>query len=429
MSHPLSISPAPSIPFQARLSPPGSKSISNRALLCAALSRGETRLTGLLDCDDTRVMATALTNLGVSLQLNWELGTAVVAGTAGRFPVQAARLDCGNSGTTLRFLAACLAAMGGNYLIDGNSRMRQRPVEDLLLALNQLGSPSRALQANGCPPIEVVSHGWEGGAVDVRGDKSSQFLSGLLLAAPLARTPVTLEVTGPLVSRPYLALTLGVMQQFSVNAQRLSDSRFRVEPQPYLARDLAIEPDASSASYFFAAAAICRGTVVVEGLGTESLQGDLRFVELLRAMGCEVQVSSNSTTVTGGALRGIDCTMTEFSDTVQTLSAVALFATGPTRIRGVAHIRHKESDRIGDLARELRRVGASVEEHADGLLITPSPLQPVEFQTYDDHRMAMSLALIGLRHAGVKVADPNCVSKTYPNFFRDLQQATGCRIG
>ena len=428
MRQPLSIAPADSIRFLASHSPPGSKSISNRALLCAALSRGDSSLTGLLDCDDTRVMAAALSALGVSLELNWGEDTARLIGSAGQFSVRAAQLDCRNSGTTLRFLAACLAAMGGEYLIDGNPRMRQRPVEDLLFALNQLGSPARSLNSNGCPPIEIKSSGWSGGSVSVRGDKSSQFLSGLLLAAPLSHSPLTIAVSGQLVSRPYIDLTLGVMQRFGVEVQRLSENRFQVAPQPYLASDFAIEPDASSASYFFAAAAICRGTIRIEGLGTNSLQGDLRFVELLKRMGCDVQMTSQETQVTGGDLHGIDCTMTEISDTVQTLAAVALFAHGPTRIRGVAHIRHKESDRISDLAREMRRAGARVEEQPDGLLITPTQLHPTEFQTYDDHRMAMSLSLIGLRENGITVADPNCVTKTYPEYFRDLQRVTGCQI-
>jgi 3-phosphoshikimate 1-carboxyvinyltransferase len=428
MSQPLSIAPADSIRFSASHSPPGSKSISNRALLCAALGRGESSLTGLLDCEDTRVMATALSALGVSLEVDWAGGLARLTGSAGTFSVRAAQLDCRNSGTTLRFLAACLAATGGDYLLDGNPRMRQRPAEDLLLALNQLGSNARSLNSNGCPPIEIKSSGCPGGSVSVRGDKSSQFLSGLLLAAPLARSPVTIEVAGQLVSQPYVDLTLGVMQQFGVEVQRLAESRFEVAPQPYLGTDFAIEPDASSASYFFAAAAICQGTTQILRLGTNSLQGDLRFVELLKAMGCDVQMTSGETKVTGSELHGIDCTMTEISDTVQTLAAVALFARGPTRIRGVAHIRYKESDRISDLARELRRAGATVEEQPDGLVITPTELHPTEFQTYDDHRMAMSLALVGLRENGITVADPNCVTKTYPNYFRDLQRVTGCRI-
>lgn len=428
MSQTLCIAPADSIRFSASHSPPGSKSISNRALLCAALSRGDSSLTGLLDCDDTRVMANALSALGVASKVDWAEGSARLTGSAGPFSIKAVQLDCRNSGTTLRFLAACLAAMGGDYLVDGNLRMRQRPVEDLLLALNQLGSPARSLHANGCPPIEIKSSGWSGSSVSVRGDKSSQFLSGLLLAAPLAHSPVSIEVSGTLVSRPYIDLTLGVMQRFGVEVQRLSESRFQVAPQTYLATDFAIEPDASSASYFFAAAAICGGTTRILGLGTNSLQGDLRFVELLKEMGCDVQINSQEAQVTGGDLHGIDCTMTEISDTVQTLAAVALFAQGPTRIRGVAHIRHKESDRISDLARELRRAGATVEEQPDGLLITPTQLHPTEFQTYDDHRMAMSFALVGLRENGITIADPNCVTKTYPNYFRDLQRVTGCRI-
>ncbi|MFN9538662.1 MAG: 3-phosphoshikimate 1-carboxyvinyltransferase [Planctomycetota bacterium] len=422
MLHPLPITPAARA-LASTITPPGSKSLSNRALLAAALADAESRLAGLLDCEDTRLMGQALQTLGLKLELDWERGQASVTGGGGQFPNQTAQLYCGNSGTTIRFLAAALAAAGGQYELDGNSRMRQRPIADLLDALGQLGSPAHPLLGTNCPPIAIDSAGWPGGSVTVRGDKSSQFLSGLLMAAPLARSPVTIQVAGPLVSLPYVEMTCQVMSHFGVRVDSLPGQVFVVQPQTYRSTHYQIEPDASAASYFFGAAAICGGTVTVPGLGSHSLQGDIRFVELLAQMGCEVEFTPECTTVTGPARRGIACTMTDISDTVQTLAAVALFVEGPTSIRGVAHIRHKESDRIGDLARELRRVGATVEEFADGLQITPGPLRPTVFQTYEDHRMAMSLALVGLKQPGISIAQPDCVSKTYPRYFDDL-----CRI-
>lgn len=426
MSRPLPIQPT-SLPLSATLAPPGSKSLSNRALLAAALAHGRSRLTGLLDCEDTQLMSQALQTLGLGLQLDWERGQADIEGGRGSFPLSAAQLYCGNSGTTLRFLTAALAAAGGHYQLDGNARMRQRPIADLLAALHQLGSPAHTLLGTDCPPLEIDSPGWNGGEVNIRGDKSSQFLSGLLLAAPLARSPVTVRVAGPLVSLPYVEMTCQVMRQFGVQVESLPGPAYVIAPQPYQATQYQIEPDASAASYFFAAAAICGGTVTIPGLGTNSLQGDLQFVQLLEQMGCKVEITPARSSVTGPAHRGITCAMTEISDTVQSLAAVALFVDGPTTIRGVAHIRHKESDRIGDLARELRRAGATVTEYADGLQITPGPLQPAIFQTYDDHRMAMSLALIGLKQPGIHIADPECVRKTYPNYFADLLRVTAGR--
>jgi 3-phosphoshikimate 1-carboxyvinyltransferase len=423
MSLPQPISPATK-PLAATITPPGSKSLSNRALLAAALAQGQSRLTGLLDCEDTRIMGAALKNLGLDLTINWAEANALVVGGHGSFPNRSAQLYCGNSGTTIRFLAAALAAVGGHYQLDGNPRMRQRPIADLLEALNQLGSPAKSILGTDCPPIEIASSGWSGGEVRVRGDKSSQFLSGLLLAAPLARSTIKVQADGPLVSLPYVEMTCQVMQRFGVQVEPHPGPAFIIQPQTYQATTYSIEPDASAASYFFAAAAICGGKVTIPGLGTDSLQGDTQFVQLLARMGCKVESTLSSTTVTGPAVRGIDCVMTDISDTVQSLAAVALFVSGPTTIRGVPHIRHKESDRISDLARELRRAGAGVNEFPDGLQIYPGLLQPTDFQTYDDHRMAMSLALIGLKQPGVRITQPECVAKTYPHYFSDLQRVT-----
>lgn len=412
-------------PIVARVRPPGSKSITNRALVCAALADGTSTLTGALDSDDTRVMIVALGQLGIAVQTSDEGRTLLVEGCGGRIPSVAADLFCGNSGTTIRFLTAMVTLGHGRYRLDGIARMRERPVADLLDALNQLGANSASERKNGCPPIVIQADGLAGGTSQVRGNISSQFLSGLLMAAPGANQPVTIEIDGALVSQPYVHMTLAVMETFGIGVETdASLSRFRIAaPQTYRSRSYSIEPDASAASYFWAAAAITGGTVTVEGLSAASLQGDVAFVDCLEAMGCEVQRAADSITVIGRPLHGIDADMNAISDTVQTLSVVALFAEGPTNIRDVGHIRHKETDRIGAVATELRKLGATVEERDDGLRITPGILRPATIDTYDDHRMAMSFALAGLQQSGVRINDPGCTAKTYPRFFDDLARA------
>jgi 3-phosphoshikimate 1-carboxyvinyltransferase len=412
-------------PLRATIRPPGSKSITNRALVCAALADGASTLTGALDSDDTRVMIEALQGLGIAVAHDRPSATISVAGCGGRLPAAKADLYVANSGTTMRFLTAMLALGRGTYRLDGTARMRQRPIGDLLEALRQLGADAASEAATGCPPVVVRARGLSGGRATVAGDISSQFLSGLLMAAPYADADVELVVHGDLVSRPYIDMTLAVMASFGVRVGVAEPSRFTIAaPQPYRARQYAVEPDASAASYFFAAAAITRGEVTVEGLSRGSLQGDVAFCDCLERMGCNVRYGQNHITVVGGPLRGIEVDMNTISDTVQTLGAVALFAEGPTVIRGVAHIRHKETDRISALAVELRKLGAEVEERADGLAITPRPLHAAEIDTYDDHRMAMSLALVGLAVPGVVIRNPECTAKTYPEFFRDLERLT-----
>lgn len=412
-------------PIDARVRPPGSKSITNRALVCAALADGRSTLRGALDSDDTRVMIAALRELGIAVTALDEGRTLVVEGQAGRIPAVSADLLCGNSGTTVRFLTA-LATLGhGTYRLDGITRMRERPVADLLDALCQLGANAISELNNGCPPILVKGHGLAGGATRVRGNISSQFLSGLLMAAPRASTPVSIEISGALVSQPYVQMTLAVMNAFGVTVETDATlSHFQIAaPQAYHGRDFEIEPDASAASYFWAAAAITGGTVTVAGLSAASLQGDVAFVDCLAAMGCKVERNADSITVSGRPLRGVDVDMNAISDTVQTLAVVALFANGPTNIRHVGHIRHKETDRIGAVATELRKLGATVEERDDGLRITPGQIHAATIDTYDDHRMAMSFALAGLRQPGVRIRDPGCTAKTYPQFFDDLARA------
>lgn len=413
----------PSGPLKASIRPPGSKSITNRAMVCAALAEGESVLTGALDCDDTRAMIEALLQLGIAIEHDRTAAAIRVAGRGGELPSGDVELYAADSGTTARFLAAVAALGHGTYRIDGSPRMRQRPIGDLLDALGQLGAEAVSESGSGCPPVVVRGRGLRGGRATLAGDLSSQFLSGLMMAAPYAETDVELAVAGNLVSRPFVDMTLAVMASFGVVTNEPDARRFTIPAhQCYQARRYAIEPDATAAGYFLAAAAIAQGEVTVEGLSRGSLQGDLALCECLRRMGCEVRYDSDRVTVAGRPLHGIEIDMGAISDTVPTLAAVALFAAGPTTISGVGHIRLKESDRIGDLAAELRKFGAEVEQHRDGLTITPRPLRGAEIDPHDDHRLAMSLALVGLVVPGVVVRNPDCVAKTYPSFFRDLQE-------
>ena len=302
--------------------------------------------------------------------------------------------------------------------------MRERPIEELLDGLRQLGVRAYSEHGNGCPPVIIEADGLRGGIVRVSANRSSQFVSALLLIAPFARGDVTIEVLGALVSEPYVAMTMRMLQDQGYHAEIQSGSRFWVSgnQQRHTTGRIDIEPDASAASYFFGAAAITGGSITVTGLPMNSLQGDTRFVEVLEQMGCRIERNGDALTIHGGPLHGIDVDMNDISDTVMTLAAVACFAEGPTTIRNVAHIRHKETDRLAALTTELRRVGAIVEERPDGLTITPAPLHGAVIQTYNDHRMAMSLALVGLKVPGIVIDNPACVAKTYPHFFDDLER-------
>jgi 3-phosphoshikimate 1-carboxyvinyltransferase len=429
MSESLEIKPV-SGPIRGRIRPPGSKSITNRALVCAALADGVSTLTGALDSEDTRVMVDGLGNFGIEVESRDAGRILVVHGAGGKIPALEAELFCGNSGTTIRFLTAMATLGHGSFRLDGVERMRERPIGDLLAALNQLGGNSASEKGNKCPPVVVHANGLPGGTATVRGDISSQYLSGVLMTAPCARSTVHLVIDGVLVSKPYVRMTLAVMKSFGVHVGTAHTlQRFDIDaPQRYRACEYAIEPDASAASYFWAAAAVCGGEVTVEGLSAESLQGDVAFVDCLEKMGCDVRRDNSGITMIGRPLHGIDVDMNAISDTVQTLSVVALFAEGTTRIRNVGHVRHKETDRIGAVATELRKLGAAVQEHDDGLTIEPpqsSALKAAIIDTYQDHRMAMSFALAGLQIAGVRIANPSCVDKTYPRFFEDLTALVG----
>lgn len=412
-------------PIQATIRPPGSKSITNRALVCAALAEGQSVLSGVLHSDDTRVMIDGLNQLGVRVRES-EPHVLQVAGCGGRIPAAEADLLIGNSGTTVRFLTALTTLGHGVFRLDGTPRMRERPIGDLADALNALGGRVECESPGRCPPVVVNAAGLPGGMASVRGGISSQFLSALLMAAPCAQGAITLAVDGELVSKPYIGMTLAVMDAFGASVDAgAALQQFSIVPAGYRGREYQVEPDASAASYFWAAAAITGGRVAVEGLSRNSLQGDVQFVHCLAKMGCTVQEGPDSITVVGGPLRGAEVNMNAISDTAQTLAAVALYAEGPTTITGIGHNRHKETDRIGDLATELRKVGARVDELADGLRITPGELRPALLDTYDDHRMAMSLSLVGLRQQGVVIKDPGCTSKTYPGYFEDLQLVCG----
>ncbi|MBA2598890.1 MAG: 3-phosphoshikimate 1-carboxyvinyltransferase [Chloroflexia bacterium] len=417
-------------PIDATVRVPGSKSITNRALLVAALADGRSELLGALHSEDTRYMAAALNNLGVHVASDEANASFRIAGGGGTFPAMEADLFVGNSGTTMRFLTAALPLGHGRYRIDGVPRMRLRPIAPLLEALNDLGADARGEASAGCPPVVVEAAGLRGGRTRMAGNLSSQYFSALLLAATYARDGVAIEVSGDLVSKPYLPMTTATMAAFGVTADLDTATWRRLgvrSGQRYTGRTFAIEPDASNASYFFAAAAVTGGRVRVEGLGRGSLQGDLQFINVLRQMGAEVEIADQFTEVRGprdGELRGVDLDLGPISDTAQTLAAIAPFASGPTTIRGIAHARLKETDRVAALATELRRLGQEVDEFPDGVRITPRPIQASDVDTYDDHRMAMSFAVTALRAPGLRLRDPGCVAKTFPAFFDVLDAVT-----
>lgn len=407
----LTVAPLSS-PLDATVRPPGSKSITNRALLCAALTPGTSTLTGALFADDTRAMLDAVVALGATVDA--DAGTAVlrVTGVDPRTGSSDAAVDARQSGTTSRFILPAAALRPGRTVVDGTPQLRARPFGPVLDALRDLGAE---VSATGFLPATVRGP-LRGGRVEVSGHISSQFLSGLLMAGPLMAEGLAVELTSPLVSVPYVEMTRAVMAAFGVHVDGLT-----VAPASYRPTEYAVEPDASAASYFLGAAAIAGGRVTVRGLGTGSLQGDVGFADVLGRMGATVARSANELTVTAsGPLHGVDVNMADISDTAQTLAAVAVYADSPTRVRGIGFIRGKETDRVAAVVTELRRAGIDAVEDEDGFTIHPGTPRPTRFATYEDHRMAMSLALLGLRSPGIEIADPGCVAKTYPDFFADL---------
>jgi 3-phosphoshikimate 1-carboxyvinyltransferase len=424
MQDPLPIQPL-SAPVDTEIEVPGSKSYTNRALLIAAMAGGHSTLRGALFSEDTERMADSLRRLGVRVEEDPAEARYEVWGEGGRIPAASAELFVGNSGTTARSLTAFLGLGHGRYLLDGVERMRERPLKPLLEAMAQLGVEARSVHGTGCPPIEVVAHGIEGGEVRMAGDQSSQYFTALLLVGPVTREGLTIHVQGEMVSKPYIDLTARVMGEFGARMERDAEfTRLHVPGgQGYQAREYFVEPDASNASYFFAAAAITGGRVRVPHLGPESAQGDLRLLEALEAMGCTVTREIDAVEVHGPErLRGLCVDANAYSDMAQTLYAIAPFAEGVTEVRGVAHSRLQECDRVSASATELRRLGQEVEEFPDGLRITPRPITPAVVRTYNDHRMAMAFALVGLKARGISIADPGCTAKTFPDYWQRLER-------
>jgi 3-phosphoshikimate 1-carboxyvinyltransferase len=397
---------------------PGSKSLTNRALLISALADGKTRLTNALFSDDSRYFAQALQALGFDLQLDEASREMTVTGLGGTIPSAKANLFIGNAGTAARFLTAFLTLGNGEYILDGDSRMRERPIGDLVDALNQLGVGLET--TNNCPPVEISANGLPGGKTRIAGDISSQFLSALLMVAPYAKSPVEIEVSTELNSRPYVDMTIAMMKDFGVEIERRGYERFNIQPSSFAPlSSYSIESDASAASYFFAAPAIRGGKVRVENISRDSRQGDIAFLEILQQMGCRIREGADFIEVSStNTLTGIDVDMRDIPDTAQTLAVIAPFASSPTSIRGIASARLKETDRIHAACTELRRLGIRVEEHEDGMTVYPcNDIQPGTIQTYNDHRMAMAFSLIGLQVEGITIENPSCVSKTFPNYF------------
>jgi 3-phosphoshikimate 1-carboxyvinyltransferase len=419
-----SLTLAPIVKVEGVINLPGSKSLSNRALLLAALAVGETEITNLLDSDDIRHMLGALRQLGVNYQLSSDKTRCTVAGNGGPFVCsQPLELFLGNAGTAMRPLTAALTLGRGEFVLTGEPRMAERPIGPLVGALQQAGAQIDYLQNAGYPPLRIVANGLRGGGVAIDGSLSSQFVTALLMATPLAQTDTTIIVEGDLVSKPYIDITLHMMAQFGVTVVNENYQRFTVRGgQQYSSPGaLLVEGDASSASYFLAAGAIKGGTVKVTGIGKQSIQGDVRFADVLAAMGAAVTWGDDYIAVQRGALHGIDMDMNHIPDAAMTIATTALFATGKTAIRNIYNWRVKETDRLAAMATELRKVGATVVEGEDFIEITPpEQLHHAAIDTYNDHRIAMCFSLLALGPQAVTINDPKCTAKTFPDYFDKL---------
>jgi len=412
-------------PVDARINVPGSKSITNRALICAALAEGGSLIRNASDSDDTALMSNGLNQFGVLVRKTDN--DLAVSGKGGELHAPKFPIPVGNAGTTLRFLLSLSALARGRVVLEGSERMAERPNDDLLEALQTLGV--RARRQRSMAHFEVEGGTFRGGVATLRTDKSSQFLSSLLMVAPYATGNVEIAVEGAVTSASYVNLTIDVMRKFGVAVDTRERNRFIVaRGGRYKSTAFVVEPDASSASYAFAAAAIAGGRVAVPGLVRVSLQGDLGFVEILERMGCNVEIKNDEFRVKRmDKLRGVDVDMNRMPDIVPTLAVTALFAQGSTRIRNVAQLRHKESNRLDDLATELQKTGAMVSVTEDGLEIEPGPLHGATLDPHDDHRLAMSFALLGLRVPGMMIEDPDCVSKSFPTFWKEFEKFSSNR--
>ena len=422
-------------PFAARITPPGSKSLTNRALVLGALAAGPCEVSNILVANDTAVMLESLRRLGFALDVDDAAGVLRIDGRAGTIPANQADLFCGNSGTTIRFLTALCALGRGRYTLDGVPRMRERPIGALTALLERLGARvTHEPGADGFPPVHIEASGLRGGTIAYGSEVSSQYLSAVLMVAPYATTGVRVELTGAQTSWPYVAMTLQLMARFGVTPELTRSAtgdptRIVVAPGRYAATRYAVEPDASNASYFLAAAAVNPGAkITIEGLGATSVQGDVGFADVLRRMGADVVIGTDFITVTGPpAIAGIDVDLADMPDMAQTLAVVGAFAAGRSTLRGLHTLRVKETDRVAALSRELRKLGAAVDVEGDAVTITPPPAgrcAAATIDTYDDHRMAMSFAVAGTRVAGITIRDIECVGKTYPRFFDDLETVT-----
>ena len=417
-------------PINATVRVPGSKSLTNRALLAAALADGKSVIRGLLLADDTQRMIDALRQMGIRIELEHDGDRAIVHGCSGHIKEIDTEIFCGNAGTVMRFCTALAAVSQGRHRLDGVPRMRQRPIGKLVDALRSLGAQIVYEGEEGYPPLTVIGRGLQGGHVTLDSPGSSQFISALLLVGAYARSDMFLALEGRIPSQPYLEMTAGVMERFGVSCLSQDGRRFIIAaPQRYRGTEYAVEPDASSASYFLAAAAVTGGCVTTEGIGSDSVQGDAEFARVLERMGCRANYTAEAITVEGPkpslpsqALTGIKIDMGAMPDIVQTLAVTAMFAKGATTISNIANLRIKETDRLAALAAELKKFGAKVELDDDWLTIRPPDrLRPAAVDTYEDHRMAMSFAVAGLVLDGVVIRNGECVSKTYPSFFEDFR--------
>ncbi len=412
-------------PLHARIALPGSKSITNRALLLAAMASGRSTIESALLSDDTRYMTAALRALGFRIEVDEAARRITVDGLGGAIPASSADLFVGGAGTAMRFIVGFLTLGQGRYRIDGNQRMRQRPIGPLLDAMQRLGATVYDERDNRCPPVIVETRGtFGGGETTIDARESSQFVSAMLMPAALWPRGLKLRVIGD-TARPFIEMTLRLMAEWGVRGEIRGDLIVVPGGQTYRAGRFVVEPDASAAGYFAAAAALCGGDVTIEGLRPDSVQGDIGFFNVLEKMGATIAWSDEGVVVSGtGSLRGVDVAMNAMPDMAATLAAIAPFASSPTRIREVGFIRFHESDRLRAIATELRRLGATAEDFNDGIAIEPSRLAPAAVETYDDHRIAMSFAITGLRLPGVKIRNPACVSKTFPDFFERLARLT-----
>jgi 3-phosphoshikimate 1-carboxyvinyltransferase len=395
---------------------PGSKSYTNRALLVAALADGVSRLEKPLVSDDTKYMIRALKGFGIMVEE--EPNVFIVSGKAGKLIVPEKDIFVGNAGTAMRFLTTFSALVKGKVHLDGDERMRERPLADLLECLGQMGVKAIPIYHNGCPPIDIEGEGISGGEVTLLGNKSSQYLTSLLLSAPYFKNDTNILIEGNLTSKSYADITLDIMQTFGVTAENDGYQKFSAQAgQIYKSQTYKVEGDWSSASYFLAAAAVTGGDITLSGVNPDSVQGDAQFPAVLENMGCEVKKTHDSLQLIGKPLQGITINMNNMPDAVQTLAVIALFAKGQTVIEGIDNLRIKETNRIEALANELSRLGAEIEAGEDFLVIKPGEYRGVEIETYNDHRMAMSFAVAGLKIPGVKIKNPKCVEKSFPDFF------------